>query len=297
VDTTPSQQRTNLPPMASAGSDQTVIEGDTVILNAVGSTDDRGIIAYAWIQLDGPGGSPIGAGDPNAVILSDSTGITPVFVTPAVDANGTTLTFALTVVDGDNAGDTDEVYITIDDNGITAFDGMQGVVSTLTSDGDPIGVNAGTGNACVSLTTLDLLDMPPAASEPVNLLYGLMDFELKVTDPTSSYITVHFPQAVPAGYKWLKYTAADGWIDFDRNVISGGTGEGAVFNADRTQITIYINDNGPYDDDPATGIIQDPGGLASGTTAPSAAMTSTGGSNSFGGSGGGCFISALPNGN
>lgn len=294
VDTTPSQQRTNIPPIASAGFDQNVIEGETVILNATGSTDDLAVISYSWIQLDGPGGSPISAGHPDAVTLSDTTSITPVFVTPAVDASGTTLTFSLTVVDGDNAQDIDEVSISVDDNGIADFDGIPGVVSTLTPDNQPIGVSAGTGNACVSLTTLDLQDMPPASPEPVNLLYGLIDFELKVTDPSSSYVTIHFPQAIPAGYKWLKYTVADGWIDFDRNVISGGTGEGAVFNADRTQVTIYINDNGAYDDDPATDIIRDPGGIASGTSSPSAALTSTSASNSFGGSSGGCFISALP---
>ncbi len=293
VDTTPSQQRTNIPPTAAAGSDQNVTEGETIILNAAGSTDDMGIIAYSWTQLDGPGGSPIGAGHQDAVTLSNTASITPVFVTPAVGAGGTTLTFELTVVDGDNAQDIDEVYITVNDNGITDFDGMPGVVSTLTADGDPIGVNAGAGNACVSLAALTLQDMPATSPEPRDLVYGLIEFELKVSNPTASSITIHFPQAVPAGYKWLKYTAADGWFDFDRNVISGGTGEGAVFNADRTQITIYINDNGAYDDEPATGIIRDPGGLSSGTASAPASLTSTGTSNSFGGSGGGCFISAL----
>ncbi len=71
VDTTSSQQRVNTPPVAYAGVDQIVIEGQTVALDAGGSTDDLGIITYAWVQLDGLGGSPIAASHADAVVLSD----------------------------------------------------------------------------------------------------------------------------------------------------------------------------------------------------------------------------------
>jgi len=71
------------------------------------------------------------------------------------------------------------------------------------------------------------------------------------------------------------------WIDFDRNVISNGDGDGAVFNIDRTEVTVYITDNGQYDDDPTDMIISDPSGLGF--------LTSSNGSSS---SGGGCFIRA-----
>jgi hypothetical protein len=293
VDTTPSQQRVNLPPVAYAGVDQIVIEGQTVALDAGGSTDDLGIITYAWVQLDGPGGSPMAASHADAVVLSDSSSITPTFVTPAVAANGTTLTFELTVTDGDGAQDIDEVYITVDDNGISVFDGMQGVISTLATNGDPIGVNAGSGNACTYLSTLSLQDMPASSSQPQDLLYGLVDFELKIANVANSYITIYFPAAVPAGYKWYKYTTARGWFDFDRALISGGTGEGAVFNSDRTQITIYIDDNSAYDDEPTTGIIRDPGGLAASATSTPLTSGTTPTANYFGSSGGGCFLTAL----
>ncbi len=292
VDTTPSQQRVNTPPAAYAGVDQIVTEGQTVTLDAGGSTDDLGIIAYAWVQLDGPAGSPLGAGQADMVILSDSSSITPSFVTPAVGINGTTLTFELTVTDGDGAQDIDEVYITVEDNGITAFDGLQGVISMLTIDGEPIGVNAGSGNACIYLGTLSMQDMPASSSQPRDLLHGLVDFELKVTNTADSNITIYFPAAVPAGYKWYKYTAAKGWFDFDRALISGGTGEGAVFNADRTQLTIYIDDNGEYDDEPGAGIIRDTGGLAAGTTS-TAPASGTAPSRNYFGSSGGCFLNAL----
>jgi hypothetical protein len=277
----------------AAGDDQTATEGQTVILNALGSTDDLGIISYAWVQLDGPGGAPITPDNADAVVLSDANSATPAFVTTAVDTNGTTLTFEVTVTDGDGAQSTDEVSVSVDDNGVSAFDGLPGVISTLTADGDPIGVSAGSGNACIALSTSTLQDVPASSSQPRDLLFGLVEFELKVTDPATSSITIHFPSAVPAGYKWFKYSTAKGWFDFSRDVISGGTGEGAVFSADRTQVTIYINDNGAYDDEPVAGIIRDPGGLATGTGSTPASSTAIGDSNSFGSSSGGCFIQAL----
>jgi len=288
VDTTPSDQRVNTPPVAAAGNDQIVTEGGTVQLSGVGSTDDLGIISYAWVQLDGPGGSAIASNAPTAVMFSDAASITPYFMTPSVGVGGATLTFRLTVTDGDGAQGSAEVSIDVNDNGVSDFDGMSGVVSTLTNGGDPIGVSAAGNNACTQLMSVDLQDLPSAATEPTGLLYGLVDFELQVNDPANPSVTIYFPAPVPANYKWFKYTATRGWFDFDRNLISSGTGEGAVFSNDRTRVTIYINDNSQYDDDPAVGIIRDPGGVGSGTTTSSSLSV---GSNSFSGSGGGgCFI-------
>ena len=293
VDTTPSLSRTNAPPVAFAGADQLVTEGRTVTLDAGGSTDDLGIVTYAWLQLDGPGGSVIAAGQTDRVVLSDPGSVTPSFITPPVGINGTVLTFELTVTDGDGAQDVDEVYITVDDNGISSFDSLQGVVPTLTSDGAAMGVSAGSGNACTNLNTLTLQQMPATLVQPMDVLYGVVDFDIKIVDAANSYITFHFPQAVPAGYKWYKYTTAKGWFDFDRDLISGGTGQGAVFSPDRTRITIYIDDNSEYDDNPASGIISDPGALAAGVAASSSATSTAPGSNSFGSGSGGCFMDAL----
>lgn len=293
VDTTPSQQHTNEPPVASAGEDQTITEGQAVTLDATGSTDDVAIISYAWVQLDGPGGAPVDANASESVVLSDPSGATTHFVTPAVGVNGANLVFELTVTDGDGAQNTDEVYITVEDNGISAYNSLQGVISTRTPTGEPIGVGVDSGHACTRLRTLTLQDMPSSPSEPQDLLYGLVDLELKVdtAQPAMAAVTIYFPAPVPAGYKWYKYTQTRGWFDFDREQISAGTGEGAAFNADRTQVTLYLEDNSEYDDDSATGMISDPGGLAASAASPGSGV-STPASDTFG-SDSSCFVTTL----
>ncbi len=291
VDTTPSSQRTNMPPMAAAGPDQTVMESDTVTLDGSGSTDDLGIISQTWVQISGPGGNPVAAGDSLAVTFAAGDTLSTTFMAPSVDANGATLTFRLTVTDGDNASASDEIQITVEDNGINIFDGIPGVISRMTGNGDPIGISAHGTNVCTRLDTLNAQDMPGSASQLESMIYGAVDFELRVSDPANTAVTVHFASPVPEGYKWYKYTNERGWFDFDRDLISGGNGEGAVFNADRTAISIYIDDNSEFDDNPATGLISDPGALAAGIT-PS---TINVGSNNFSSAatGGGCFISSV----
>jgi hypothetical protein len=80
----------NLPPTADAGPDQTVNEGDTVLLDGSNSSDpDDGIASYQWTQTAGP-----------AVTLSDPWAATPTFTAPVVGAGGTALTFQMTVFDG-----------------------------------------------------------------------------------------------------------------------------------------------------------------------------------------------------
>ncbi len=285
VDTTPSQGRINEPPVASAGADQMVIEGETVVINGAGSTDDLRIYTYAWFQLDGPGGAVIVASDPDAVMISDPFDVQISFVTPSVDVNGTILTFQLTVTDGDGAQDSTEVRITVEDNGIADFDGMPGVISTYSADGQPIGIGNTGANAFTRFASLGVQDVTGGSRQPKDAKYGFIDFELKVTDPASTSVTIYLPSPAPAGYKWYKYTDVRGWFDFSRDVISNGSGDGAVFNADRTQVTIHITDNGEFDDDPTPHVISDPGGLASGLSSSISI-----GSNSFGSSSGGCFI-------
>jgi PKD repeat protein len=79
----------NQPPIADAGPNQTVNEGQLVGLDGSNSLDsDDGIASYAWVQTSGP-----------QVTLSDPNGQQSTFTAPDVGSGGDSLTFELTVAD------------------------------------------------------------------------------------------------------------------------------------------------------------------------------------------------------
>ncbi len=113
----------NLPPMADAGADRTVVEGTTVVLDGTGSSDPDGdALTFFWTQTKG-----------TSVTLSDDTSSRPTFVTNPVDDGSAALTFQLTVRDADNL-DTDEVVITIQDSGSSGGGGGGCFISTLAGE-------------------------------------------------------------------------------------------------------------------------------------------------------------------
>ena len=92
----------NKPPIANAGPDQTVGEGDRVVLNGSGSSDPDGdILTYLWSQVSGP-----------VVTLSDRTIQSPTFILPDV-AETLVLTFTLVVSDGEADSQSDSVRIVV----------------------------------------------------------------------------------------------------------------------------------------------------------------------------------------
>jgi hypothetical protein len=132
---------------------------------------------------------------------------------------------------------------------------------------------------------VSLLAVDPASDEiidrsgiPQNLIYGLMDFKLKVDPPGgSTTLTVYLPQPLPQGYRWYKYSQSQGWYDYSSNV---------ALNGDRTRLSLTLADGGTGDDDgQPNGIIQDPSGLGIAGSASDSDPTA--------GSGGGCFIGTL----
>ncbi len=93
----------NEPPVANAGTDQTVFEGNSILLDGSNSSDpDDGIFAHQWTQLSGV-----------AVTLSDPTSSQPTFTTPDVGPDGASLTFQLTVTDNGGLQATDSCSVNV----------------------------------------------------------------------------------------------------------------------------------------------------------------------------------------
>jgi hypothetical protein len=249
---------TDILPIADAGPDQTVNEGDTVMLDGSNSSDpDDGIASYLWTQL--PGGT--------TVTLSDPTAAQPTFVTPPVDATTMVLTFQLTVTDNGGLQNTDEISVAINDNGITGF--PDGVITFESSTGEDIGIKVDSGGNLISLVAVDPATVPDTTNRPENLIYGLIGMQVKVAAPgDTANVTIYLPNPAPDGYKWFKYGPNKGWYDYSDN---------ATFNALRDQVTLTLTDGGDGDDDGVdNGVIFDPSGL--GTTAANHRITApTGG--------------------
>jgi Leucine-rich repeat (LRR) protein len=128
----------NVPPVANAGSDQTVDEQTTVVLNGAASSDADGhTLTYDWTAPDG-------------ITLNDNTAQMPTFLAPNITAD-TTLAFSLVVNDGYDNSARDTVLInislinippvanagpdqTVDENSEVALDGS----ASSDADGHPL---------------------------------------------------------------------------------------------------------------------------------------------------------------
>ena len=183
----------NVAAIADAGSNQTVTEGDLVLLNGLASSDpDMDALTFTWVQTSGP-----------AVTLSDASSSQPTFTAPEGLAN-TTIQFQLQVSDGINAADLDTITITVnaDNDAPTASAGIDQTVSegdavTLTGLGsvDPEAQGltytwVQTSGPAVVLS--DANAAQPTFTAPEGLANTSVQFELQVSDGvnTSSADTV-----------------------------------------------------------------------------------------------------------
>ena len=256
------------PPVADAGPPQIVEEGETVTLDASQSTDPNDVVVnYEWAQIDGL-----------QVSLSDENAVKPTFVA-APTTEDTTVVFQLTVYDSGGLSDSDTVEITIKENGI--HDLADDVITFHSTAAKVMGLKTVSNAGLVSLYPMDPEsdDITNRNGMPESMVYGLIDFKIKVDTPGSSAtVTIFLSESVPQGYKWYKYSPTRGWYDYSANV---------SFNSERNQLSLTLVDGGTGDDDgEQNGIIEDPSGLG---VAPAES------GNSSGGGSGGCFIGILVN--
>jgi hypothetical protein len=175
----------NEPPMAIAGEDQTVFEGDKVVLDAAGSIDnDDGIAAYSWAQLSGP-----------AMVLSDTTVAQPSFSAPDVDMAGASMTFEVTVADFGGLYTQDTVIVNIAwvntppvadagvDQSVLAGDSVTLDGSLSVDEDDGIASLQWTQKTGAPVTLSDPTALQPVFAAPADSLAPVtLVFELLVTD-------------------------------------------------------------------------------------------------------------------
>ncbi|MCP4334258.1 MAG: hypothetical protein GY785_16490 [Gammaproteobacteria bacterium] len=232
---------TNLVPDADAGVGPVATEGETVQLDATGSTDgDGSITSHLWHQTSGPG-----------VVLSSILQARPTLVAPAIAAadSGITLSFEVLVSDDGGFVDRDSVTVTVLDNGISEFaDDRTAIVNAL---GNPVSISIDNGSL-VSLHAIHPASIVDVFNRPSNLPYGLFDFSVRVEPRSSVQVSFTLPTPASNDMTWWKYTNSGGWMEFG-SIVS--------FNSARDVVTVTLTDNGVGDDNPVLGIIRDPGGL------------------------------------
>ena len=262
--------RDDIPPVAAAGSDQTAAAGTTVLLDAAGSVDPDGDPDKSGVFWQQTAGIP--------VTLSDAAAWCPTFVAPVVAPHGESLAFRLQVADPDGLRDTAEIEVRIDDNGIAGF--PDDAVTFFSAYGDGLGIAVSGGGHLTRLAAVDPLHFSLASSAPDDLLFGLLDLEIKVDYPgDTAVVTVYLPEPAPEDYAWYKYDDARGWIEY------------GDFNDRRDQVMMILTDGGSGDEDGlADGKITDPCGLAA--VVPEERINAADGGGS-GGGGGGCFFGTV----
>lgn len=226
----------------------TIPEGQTINLDSsiFDETPANGTIT--WTQTAG-----------STIILSDPTSFSPSFVTPPVDGDYSSQVVALEyTIHTDEGNRTGTVNINIVDNKIAGF--PAGVLPFKSIGASEMGIAVGTGGHLVDLQAVDPAELPDRPESAGEMPYGMLDFSVRVDHPgDTAEVTVYLPEPAPAGYTWFKYNPESGWTDFS---------EYAVFNADRTTVTLTLVDGGLGDDDgTADGVIHDPSGLVENTVA------------------------------
>jgi len=176
----------NDPPVADAGTVQTVAEGVPVTLDGSNSSDpDNNIASYMWVQT---GGGP-------GVTLSDPTAVKPTFTSPTIASSGVALTFDLTVTDDLGLASTDTAIVNVTNGNLPPSadaggtqNANEGVLVTLngSASNDPDGAIVSFQWVQQSGTGVTLSN--PAAAQPTftapNVGTGgeSLTFQLTVTD-------------------------------------------------------------------------------------------------------------------
>ncbi len=219
-------------PVANAGADQSVNEGNTVTLDGKDSSDTDGYVSsYQWVQTSG-----------TSVNILNSNQKVATFTAPDAGENQITLTFSLTVKDDDGLQNTDSITVKVN---------AEGIISFISATGKTLWLKPGTGTSLTAKNAVSYSSIS-GTDKPDDMIYGLIETEMKVsTSGDTGTLTIYLPESAPAGYHWYRYYN-NKWSYYDDS----------VFNSDRTQVTLTIKDGGTTDNDgTVNGYIKDLSGL------------------------------------
>ncbi|MGD9158843.1 MAG: PKD domain-containing protein [Desulfobacteraceae bacterium] len=222
--------------------------------------------------------------DNGVLAVSNQNSLRPTFVAPVVEqGENRELRFSL-FLNGDTSPYYQVRYMVMN-NGVSHAYLPAGAIPMATLTEKRIGI-LHSGNLVSLILRLDTSpEIPDLPKKPRNFLYGLIDVSCKVPVPgMMGEVTLYFTTPLPEDYGWFTYDPGEGWFIFEGGV--EGSTDGAVFNTDRTQVTIYVTDGGGFDaDGQANGIISIRSGAAL-AGSQEEWMDKGGGT-------GGCFISTL----
>ncbi|MFO7749080.1 MAG: choice-of-anchor U domain-containing protein [Desulfobacteraceae bacterium] len=261
-------------PVASAGEELSVLEFETVTLDGSASLPGiYGVDSWSWEQTGG-----------SRVVLSSSSEEKVTFVAPPAD-DPVTLTFQLTVTDGNDYESSDQVSVTVSDNGIERYNDLTSTFRSADGSKD-LGINVVGAGELVLLQASHSEFIGDDYNRPENMIYDLIDFKIKVDDAGDrANVIIYLPDPLEQDVGVYKYSETEGWYDVTGNV--------RFDEAQRDKVYLSLEDGGPYDDDGmADGIISDPLTFGSAPSESSDSDEDAGG-DSGGGGGGGCFISII----
>ena len=243
----------NEPPVASAGSNQTVNEGATVTLDGSGTSDpDAGdTLTYLWEQTSG-----------TTVTLNDTSAISPTFTAPVRQtADDGELAFSLTVTDSENETSTATVTISVTNLPPVADAGEAQTVDEgeeVTLDGSGSSGLPGDGRTYLwtqtSGTTVTLNDataISPTFTAPIRQTAddGEFEFTLTLTDAaggtsTAATVTISVTNLPPTADAGEDQTVDEGEeVTLDGSGSSGLDGDGRTYAWTQTSgTTVTLND-------------------------------------------------------
>ena len=220
-----------------SGIELSVIEGETVELDAQAFSEEMIISSCEWTQLLGQN-----------VALSEYQKITTTFVAPAISEDSpVTLVFNLLYYSNNYQSGNKNLSIVIRDNGIIGF--PDDVITFKTFDGSRnIGINVIDGDI-VYLKSIDPNLITDTTNKPKTFEFGLINYKIRCNNTSNPKAIIHFQSEVNNKYKLYNYCEEDGWshdnnLTIDDKVVTIELFDGGIGDNDKTQNGVIVGNSG-----------------------------------------------------